>query len=220
MKTPQQHQLADSKLIFEQAIKGLGFQPSSLEMMAHKNNIFGSFSMLFANIRGFSSVETSPWTIFRLMMKNLKWGIQAKNNKQKEVPLYLKYLVAHLSSNASGCRYCQAHTAFEAHKFGVSLEKIEQLWTFETSALYTESEKAALRFGFASGAVPNQVETNHILDLEKYFTDPQIVELTAVVSLYGFLNRWNDSLASTLEEKPLQFAQRYLKNSGWEVGKH
>ncbi len=57
-------------------------------------------------------------------------------------------------------------------------------------------------------------------ELGKHFSEPQIVELTAVVSLYGFLNRWNDSMATPLEEKPLEFAKKHLSGAGWEAGKH
>jgi len=220
MDVPSKKNLKESKFIFDQAIKGLGFEPNSLKMMAHKNNILGSLSLLFANIRGFSSVQTSPLLALKLLFKNFKWAIQAKKQKHQEVPLYLKYLVANLSSAASGCRYCQAHTAFEAHNYGVSIEKIEQMWSFETSDLYSAAEKAALRFGFASGSVPNQVTAEQLLELEQFFTQPQIVELVAVVSMYGFLNRWNDSMSTALESQVLEFARQNLVASGWVVGKH
>ena len=50
--------------------------------------------------------------------------------------------------------------------------------------------------------------------------DEQIVELLAVVSLYGFFNRWNDSLATPLERLPREFAQEHLGGHGWELGPH
>jgi alkylhydroperoxidase family enzyme len=209
----------DTKIVLEQALKGMGFVPNSLYAMAEKPNILGSFAMLFANIRGFSGVETSALTGLKLVFKNMLWSLKAKKNSVSEVPLYLKNLVAHISSNASGCRYCQAHTAYEAHENGVSIEKLQKIWEFQTSDLFTEAEKAALQFGFAAGSVPNQVTPEHYSELSKHFTTGQIVELTATISIFGFLNRWNDSMGTEIEDLPLAFSNKYL-SANWEPGKH
>ena len=56
--------------------------------------------------------------------------------------------------------------------------------------------------------------------LGEYWDDGQIVEILAVVALYGFLNRWNDSLATTLEEPSQTVTEEVLGAEGWEVGKH
>ena len=66
--------------------------------------------------------------------------------------------------------------------------------------------------------VPNATGPEHFEQLKKHFTDRQIVEIVAVISLFGFLNRWNDTMATTLESQPGEFARVNLDN--WEVGKH
>jgi hypothetical protein len=40
----------------------------------------------------------------------------------------------------------------------------------------------------------------------------------SVISLFGYLNRWNDTLATTLEESARAFGENSLP--GWSVGKH
>ena len=35
-----------------------------------------------------------------------------------------------------------------------------------------------------------------------------------------FLNRWNDSMGTTLEEPAAQDGERYLSSTGWTRGKH
>lgn len=207
------------EIIFREAQRGMGFLPNSLKKMAEKPNILGSFSMLFANIKGFSSSNTSTWTGLKITLSNLKWIMQAKKNSAEEIPAYLKDLVALVSSNASGCRYCQAHTAHTANGNGVSIEKLQQVWEFETSELFTAKEKAALRFALAAGSIPNQVSASHHQALKIYFSEPQIVEIMATIAIFGFLNRWNDSMATQLEEEPLRFAQEHLTKH-WEAGKH
>jgi hypothetical protein len=54
----------------------------------------------------------------------------------------------------------------------------------------------------------------------EHFTDEQITAVVAVCSLFGYLNRWNDTMATTLEDVPLATAERVLAGQGWEVGKH
>ena len=61
-----------------------------------------------------------------------------------EVPKALKFMVAEVVSHAAGCRYCAAHNAQNAaHIGGVATGKIEALWHFDTSPLFTAAERAA-----------------------------------------------------------------------------
>ena len=50
--------------------------------------------------------------------------------------------------------------------------------------------------------------------------DDDIVEITAVIALFGYLNRWNDSMGSALEDLPIEAGEKYLTNTDWVVGKH
>ena len=47
-----------------------------------------------------------------------------------------------------------------------------------------------------------------------------IVELVGVVCLFGWLNRWNDTMATPLEERPIAFGEKHLAKSGWDPAKH
>jgi len=209
----------DYDIVLKAARDGMGFVPNSLHAMGKKPNILGSFSMLFANIKGFSSSKISAWTGINLAIKNLKWTIKAKKESHLEVPAYLKDLIAHVASNAAGCRYCQAHTAHTAHGNGVSIEKLQKIWEFQSSDLFSEKERAALHFALAAGSTPNHVTPEHHENLKQFYTETQIVEIVATIAVFGFLNRWNDSMATALEEEPFQFAQQNL-SAHWESGKH
>jgi uncharacterized peroxidase-related enzyme len=132
----------------------------------------------------------------------------------------LKILVGHVASRAAGCRYCIAHTAHIAERRHVTAEKIEAVWDFERSALFSAAERAALAYAQAAAAVPNAVEDNDYAQLKNHFDEEQIVELLGVIALYGFLNRWNDSLGTPLEAQPRAFAEQHLAAQGWSIGKH
>lgn len=133
----------------------------------------------------------------------------------------LKQLVAVMASRGAECRYCQAHTAHQAReRRGVSREKLDALWSFETDAAFSDAERAALRLAFAAGQVPNAAEDAHFEALRAHFDDDAIAEIVAVIALFGFLNRWNDTLATELESAPLAFARDELAADGWSAGKH
>ena len=137
-----------------------------------------------------------------------------------KVPAALKILVGHMASRASGCSYCIAHTGHILEKNGIDPAKMEAIWSYETSALFTPAERAAMTVARGAGLSPNTVSDGEFAELKAHFDEDQIVELIGVIALYGFLNRWNDTLATELERDPLQFAQSHLSNGGWEAGKH
>ena len=131
-----------------------------------------------------------------------------------------KRLVAHMASRAAGCQYCMAHTAAGAQVHGVVAERLDALWNFETSALFTPAERVALELALAGGQVPNGADDALFERLRQHWSEEQILELVGVVSLFGFLNRWNDTLATPLEAHPSDVARRHLAPHGWTPGKH
>jgi uncharacterized peroxidase-related enzyme len=132
----------------------------------------------------------------------------------------LKMLVSLIASQAAGCLYCQAHMANLSSIYKASGEKIAAVWEFETSDLFSEAERAALRLAMKASIIPNQAEQEDFDELGKHFDEGQIVELVASVALFGYLNRWNDSMATQLEEHPSKIARNTIGASGWQPGKH
>lgn len=130
-----------------------------------------------------------------------------------------KRLIAHFASTAAGCRYCEAHSLVAARIHGIDDAKLAALWDYATSPLYNDAERAALDFALAAGSVPNAVTAAHFSAMRAHWSDDEIVEILAAVCLYGFLNRWNDSMATDLEDAPKALAERILK-ARWTPGKH
>ncbi|MGY1708780.1 carboxymuconolactone decarboxylase family protein [Geodermatophilus sp. SYSU D00758] len=132
----------------------------------------------------------------------------------------LKQMVATVVSGAAGCAYCQAHTAHVGERRGADPRKLAAVWEFETSPLFTPAERAALRVARGAGVTPNAVTDEDVEELRRHFDDDQVVEIVAVVANFGFLNRWNDTLATQLERSPLAWAGQHLQPAGWDAGKH
>jgi uncharacterized peroxidase-related enzyme len=168
----------------------MGFVPNSFLTMARRPEILKAFIGLLRAIRGGT------------------------------VRPQLKQLVAYIASSAAGCRYCQAHTSGTAIRMGVPAAILEAAWNFEQDDRFDAAEKAALRLARDAAVVPNAVTSAHFEELHKHFSDDEIVELVAMVSLFGFLNRWNDTMATELEPEPLAFASKTLSAGGWQAGKH
>jgi len=130
-----------------------------------------------------------------------------------------KRIIAYISSNTAGCRYCQAHTIRAAQRYGGSDKRLQQAWDFENSKLFSMKEKIALRFVIASSTSPTNTQFFE-RELKANWSEEDILEMVSVIALFGFLNRWNDVMGTTLEEEAKQSAEQYLNQAGWEVGKH
>ena len=170
----------------------LGFCPNSVLTMQHRPAISKAFIQL---------------------------NMAVMENKGK-VNSDLKRMIGWVTSNATGCRYCQAHTIRAAERYGAEQEKLDNIWDFKTHNAFSDAERAALNFALAASLIPNAVDETIKTELYKYWTEGDIVEMLGVISLFGYLNRWNDSMGTVVEEGAIESAKKYLGKSGWEIGKH
>ena len=131
-----------------------------------------------------------------------------------------KRLIAFVSSNTTGCRYCQAHTIRAAERYGASKERLENIWNFEESDCFSEQEKIALRFTREASKVPVGTTQEMEKELKQYWSEDDIIEMMGVIALFGYLNRWNDVMGTSLEDDAIESANQYLKEKGWDIGKH
>jgi uncharacterized peroxidase-related enzyme len=168
-----------------------GFVPNGARTMAHRPDL----------LRGFLA---------------LRKGVMGSGT----LPLELKNLIANIASSTAGCRYCQAHSVFGAARSGAGRERLEALWEYRTSGRFSDAERAALDLAAAAASVPNAVTDEVFAEVRRHWDDGEIVEIMGVVALFGFLNRWNDSLATELEDAAAEVAGDLLGPQGWEIGKH
>jgi uncharacterized peroxidase-related enzyme len=136
-----------------------------------------------------------------------------------EVPQALKFMVAEIVSDAAGDSYCAAHNAQNAAAIAQApVAKMRALAQFATSPLFTPAERAALNLARAAGSHPPAVTDAHFDELKRHYSEDAIIEIVAVISLLGWLNRWNQTLATRLEDSAAAFAQEHLAPSGWTPG--
>ncbi len=146
---------------------------------------------------------------------NLNMAVMANEGR---VTAEQKRLVGYLTSAQTGCKYCQAHTILAAERYGGSEERLKNIWDFRQSDLYTDAEKALFEFALAASSVPNAVDKNIENELKKHWDDGEVVEVLGVIALFGYLNRWNDSMGTSLEPGAEAAGTQYFEN--WDKGKH
>lgn len=148
---------------------------------------------------------------------NLNKAVMANDGR---VSSSLKRMIAWVSSNATGCRYCQAHAIRAAERYGAEKEQLDNIWDYRTHEAFSEAERAALDFSLQASQVPNTVDAAIKQRLYAYWDEGEIVEMLGVISLFGYLNRWNDSMGTTIETGAVQSGKQHLGKHGWEEGKH
>jgi uncharacterized peroxidase-related enzyme len=148
---------------------------------------------------------------------NLNKAVMANDGR---VTSALKRMMAWVSSNAAGCRYCQAHAIRAAERYGAEQEQLDNIWEYRIHPSFSEAERAALDFALKATQVPNGVDEEIKERLYEFWDEGEIVEMLGVISLFGYLNRWNDSMATSLEDPAIASGKQYMGKNGFEVGKH
>ncbi len=182
----------ETKQLAEFFNETLGFCPNSVLTMQHRPAISKAFI-------------------------NLNKAVMANEGR---VTSALKRMIAWVSSNSTGCRYCQAHAIRAAERYGAEQEQLDNIWEYRTHAAFSEAERAALDFSLQASMVPNNVDAEIKKRLYEHWNEGEIVEMLGVIHLFGYLNRWNDSMGTSLEDDAIESGNQYLGKHGFEVGKH
>ena len=184
------------KAHFDFFLGTLGFTPNSVLAMQRKPKLVMAFAQLNAAVM----------------------------DPAGEVDLGFRRLIGHIVSKVAGCLYCQAHTLLGAQNFGLTPQasdaKLADIWTYATSPQYSARERLALDFAVAASSQPNAVTDEQFAALRTHWSEGEIVEILGVVAMFAFLNRWNYTMATPLEARPIEVAQKAFGTQGWAVGKH
>ena len=120
----------------------------------------------------------------------------------------LRWMVAHVTSLSNGCSYCSAHTFKNGADNGVPQAKLDAIWSFETSDIFSDAERAALRVALTGGQCPSFASREDMAELRRHFSDEQIVEIGAVIALFGFNNRWNALNETDIEPEVTELLEK------------
>ena len=177
---------------FDSFFKTLGFVPNSVLTMQRKPKL----------AKAFVQIQRAIW------------------DPDSKVDRGFKRLVAHAASRTANDPYSMAHTASGALHFGVSETKLDAVANFRTSPQFSDAERAALDLAVAAASVPNAVTDEMFATLRRHWSEDAIVEIVAAIAATGFVNRWNATMATPLEDEPMQVGEQHLARHGWSPGRH
>ena len=170
----------------------LGFTPNSIFTMMHRPRIAKAFLEMH----------------------------QAVMENKGRVTSALKRLIAYLSSMTAGCRYCEAHAIRAAERYGSEQDKMNHIWDYQTYPAFTDGERAAFDLAIAASPIPKAVDDEVAENMRKHWDEGESVEIMGVIALFGYLNRWNDSMGTQLEGPAAADGEKFLGQDGWTIGKH
>ncbi len=102
---------------------------------------------------------------------------------------------------------------------GMAVDKIAGLCELSPLDL-SPAEQSILAVARGAADNPNSVSAKKFDALKEHFDDTQIVEIVAIISLMGFFNRWNDTMAIRLEQPSIDTVTHVLPAGVWSLGKH
>ena len=175
----------EQRAALKQAEQFMGFMPNDALVMARNPVLMSAFGNLVAAIYAPGQVDAG-----------------------------LKRLIGLMSSVGAGCTYCMGHTAFASERNGVEAEKLAEVWDFENSDQFSDAERAALRVALHAGQTPSAVTDDMFAELAGHFDDDAQMEIVSVIAMFGFLNRWNSTLATELEALPGAALQKLETSNG------
>ena len=186
IETKKREDFPEFKDLFDLVESFMGYLPNAYLLMADKPDLMQAFAKMSASVFSADVLDIPS-----------------------------KQLIALASSLSAGCKYCQSHTSHGAERAGVPNEKIAEILNYQTSEYYEAKEVALLDLAFASGEVPNKATKAHFEKLKEFYSKEQILEAVAVISFFGFLNRWNDTFGTEIEEIPANYLSEELQPKNW-----
>lgn len=107
----------------------------------------------------------------------------------------LKELIAIRVSQVNHCYSCLNTRTILARKLGVSTQLLDALYHIDSHRhLFTDRELAALRYAEIMTTDARAVDEQLWDELQRYFDDGELVELSSVIGLFNFFNRFSDAL--------------------------
>jgi uncharacterized peroxidase-related enzyme len=164
----KEHAAADVQAVYDNLRQAFGRMPNIFAVMAHRPGVLNTFLPLYTAIINEGTVTPK--------YKELAWV---------------------KTSHVNGCAYwSRAHTA-SAKQAGITDAQLHALPFSQSSQGFDAQEQAVLAYADSVTRGASAVREETLQELRKYFSEDQIVELTLVICMANFTNRFNEALKIT-----------------------
>jgi uncharacterized peroxidase-related enzyme len=117
------------------------------------------------------------------------WSTLRKDTQR--VPETLRPLLNRLVAGRNGCEFCQDVHAAVSSRLGTPTEKIEALFNYTTSPLFSNGEKVALEYADAITKTPGEVSDELFARLQQHYDDDTIADMTMIIAWMNSASRFN-----------------------------
>lgn len=100
----------------------------------------------------------------------------------------LKLLIKHYVAFLNGCSFCMDLAQALAIQQHIAQEKFESVAVYQHSTLFTERERAALRYAEEIAERRMNVTEDVFAELQRFFDDREIVEITYLCATEQYYN--------------------------------
>lgn len=143
---------------------------------------------------GESLLPTKIWGRSPKLMYGLQAFYRAVDRKSSPLDPALRSLINVKVSQINKCDFCVDISSALLLKRGITLEKISALPDFQNSALFSEKENIALSFAEAVTIHNRPPDEKLFVRLKQFFSDDEIVELTALIAYQNLSSKFNAAL--------------------------
>lgn len=119
---------------------------------------------------------------------------RALDRKSAPIESALRSLVQVRVSQINACDFCVDLNSFLGFGRGIAEDKLRALPLFEDSTLFSEREKAALRYAEAATRSDLRVDAALVSRLRAHFDGQGIVELAALIAYQNMSSKFNAAL--------------------------
>ncbi|MDR7093873.1 carboxymuconolactone decarboxylase family protein [Hydrogenophaga laconesensis] len=123
----------------------------------------------------------------------------------------LRFLLAAEACRGARCTYSAVHVVHAAQHAGVGWVQLDALPDHRRSGHFNARERAALGIASAGATLPVADAGPAFEAARPHFSDDELIEIVSIVALFGWFNRWNSLMRSTLEPVPAEA----LHHVGW-----
>jgi alkylhydroperoxidase family enzyme len=162
--------------------------------------IFADSLRQFGRVSNFSKVmANAPAALKAWMIANR--GVRMKYLKAGDFDfLRIEQMVIVRTASLNAGRYCLGHNVDLGLEAGLTREQVVAIQgDYESSPLFSDREKTAIRWAEAVTKLEAHDDDELFAEVQRRFTDEQIVELTVLIGMWNFSNRLTEALHVELE---------------------
>jgi AhpD family alkylhydroperoxidase len=118
------------------------------------------------------------------------------DRKRSRIEPALRSLIQVRISQINWCTFCVDLNSHLGRERGISEEKLSALHGFAESPVFSERERAALRYAEAVTRGDVRVDAQTVSRLREHFDDDAIVELAALIAFQNLSSKFNAALGT------------------------